>query len=101
MIHLRFKYRNDADTFEKLRKKYRNDEAKAWIEYTKIKDSEKKAREVIDPKRHDEEMGIDVLLLRRQNNPENMIGPGWTVKKEDNKKQRTRWVSPTRKMGFR
>jgi hypothetical protein len=98
---IEFKYRTDAATFEGLRNRFDKDEKQAWIEYTKMKNDQRKAREVLDPQRHDEQMGIDATLLRRKNNRANFIGKGWEVISLDIPRKRTRWISPTRKMAFR
>jgi hypothetical protein len=98
-----FKYRKDADVFERLRQEHRKDEVRAWKEYTLIKYEVKQSREVIDCREIDAELGIDVRLLRRQNDESIAIAPGWGVDVEiqSSGKRLTRWVSPTRKIRFR
>ena len=125
---IEFKYRVDAFTFESLRQNCGNDEVQAWIEvcvfvltlenigsvlfitfcvhslncqYTKLKSSERKNRDVIDPKAVDEQLNLDINVIRQELNAMDQIGPGWGLEKRENKSKRWRWISPTRGMKFR
>ena len=125
---IEFKYRVDAFTFESLRQNRGNDEVQAWIEvcvfvltlenigsvlfitfcvhslncqYTKLKSSERKNRDVIDPKAVDEQLNLDINVIRQELNAMDQIGPGWGLEKRENKSKRWRWISPTRGMKFR
>ena len=130
---IEFKLSRDTLTFDALCKSNGQDEVKAWIEvcekkdimrshwyqiecvcshsqiilqYTGIKMKKQERRLVFDCKRHDEEMNVDLSLIRVANDPKNAIGPGWevvydTIRKGYKNKKRTLLVSPTRKMQFR
>ena len=72
-------------------------------QYTKLKSSERKNREVIDPNGIDEQFNLDINMIRREDNPVDQIGPGWGLEKREGKSRskRWRWISPTRGMKFR
>ena len=97
LIH---RYRIDAELFESLRKEYGEDEVDAWIEYTKIKHSQKKAREVECADRYDNH-DVTVIRMNHDMMMGNGPGPGWEYGSSRLLHHKGFWISPTRKMKFR
>ena len=97
-----YRYRIDAELFESLRKEYGEDEVDAWIEYTKIKHAEKKARAVENAEEYDDHADVTVIRKNHDLMMGNGPGPGWQYGNLSSCfKHKGFWISPTRKMKFR
>ena len=110
--NIEFKRWGLALEFEKLRKKFGNDEVQAWKEYRRIKVGSDVC--VVSPNQHDDDAGPAAedrptrKTVGSTNETSTHIrkdppGPGWTYNIRSNSGgiNRCHWISPTRKIEFK